>query len=554
LGQGQILGTTGVSLFLLSLAFVVFNPVHAIIQEDPALNPSNEPPQPNFGVIVNPGCTDGDTIPANSNGNGDGLCNSWETSTGLRISYGGVTYKYLCGAYGPDTICPSTIRRDTYLEYDWLLGHEPNVQAISNVVNSFTSNQINLHVQKDENTNKHWNLVQVVPMDGSQTPPNTNPEFNEIKRFYFGTPADKLNANYLTAKRQAFHYALFGHQIESDPTLSGLAEMPGNDMFIAMGSFGTPTINQTAGTFMHELGHNLGLNHGGLYTMTGSGIDCKPNYLSVMSFSRMTPDLLDSIGMGNGWALTYSNTQSTLNESSLVEGDPLGLAVGQTIIHGNDAGTAMGVPVTSSGIDWDGNGGPVPSAPSMDANKITAIGCSGSGTTSYTAPNDWSNLSFKFRGSSSGPFGDGVAVGKFKEIFQKYPDKSNAGELIVSKKSDVFRDEPFKNILGNLSFTKSPRAQEKAGIASDDIICAQTHEFIYVNRTKDSTGTPLCIQTNHFGEFLELFKEFVFFDQYLCDINISIGENSINASIIDSYPNSKTGQPLNCSEYVKQYQ
>ena len=37
---------------------------------------------------------------------------------------------------------------------------------------------------------------------------------------------------------------------------------------------------EQSGTFMHELGHVLGLGHGG-----DSGINLKPNYLSVMSYA-----------------------------------------------------------------------------------------------------------------------------------------------------------------------------------------------------------------------------------------------------------------------------
>src|SRR5207249_1535359 len=41
------------------------------------------------------------------------------------------------------------------------------------------------------------------------------------------------------------------------------------------------TTDQQAGTLMHEIGHNLGLRHGG-----GDNDNCKPNYRSVMSYTR----------------------------------------------------------------------------------------------------------------------------------------------------------------------------------------------------------------------------------------------------------------------------
>jgi len=555
LGKGQILGTCGISLFLLSLTFFVFNQAYATTSEDPF--PPTLPPQPNYSVNLGTTCTDNEINPPNNPAptTGDGLCNSWETPSGLRISYGGKTYKYLCQGYGgTDPICPSTIKKDIYIEYDWFNGHQPDAQAISKVVQAFNTMNINLHVEQGADTTFHRMnvLVNTTALTGSQTPPNPGSEFNDIKRYFFGTPADRIDASYLTSKRQAFHYALFGHFIEEDQNLSGMAEMPGNDMFIAMPSFGSsPTTNQTAGTFMHELGHNLGLDHGGPQPLADSGMDCKPNYISVMSSSRMTPDL-----MGTGWELNYSGVANTLIEGTVTEGQTLDL-VGKTIIHGNDGGTTMVSPATSLGINWD-NIQPFPASPyPMDTNFIDAIDCNNNSPgESYQSHNDWNNLNFKFRvgSGSSASWGDGVAVGKYKDIFQKNQDKSKEAELTVPKKFDIYRDKEFKGIKGTISITKSPRAQLDADIPPGQVICEQSHEFIYVNRTQDSTGTPLCITTNHFGEFIEQFKEFVFFDQYICDINFSIGEHSVDASIIDSYINSKTGQPLNCSEYVKQYQ
>ena len=49
--------------------------------------------------------------------------------------------------------------------------------------------------------------------------------------------------------------------------------------------------NVIAGTLFHELGHTLGLSHGGLYYQGGTGsyvptfdVNCKPNYQSSMNY------------------------------------------------------------------------------------------------------------------------------------------------------------------------------------------------------------------------------------------------------------------------------
>ena len=61
---------------------------------------------------------------------------------------------------------------------------------------------------------------------------------------------------------------------------------------------------------MHEIGHNLGLRHGG-----NVDVNCKPNYLSVMSYSFQFANLVGTR------PLDYSRSVlGTLDESHLNEG------------------------------------------------------------------------------------------------------------------------------------------------------------------------------------------------------------------------------------------
>ena len=84
----------------------------------------------------------------------------------------------------------------------------------------------------------------------------------------------------------------------------------------------TPPEDQ-ASTFMHELGHNLGLGHGG-----GDNVNCKPNYASVMNYPSSHP------GSQASYRLDYSRTAlATLDESALDESAPTG----------GDAGSARGL-------------------------------------------------------------------------------------------------------------------------------------------------------------------------------------------------------------------
>ena len=119
-------------------------------------------------------------------------------------------------------------------------------------------------------------------------------------------------------------------------TGSGFSDIGGGDTLVALGLWGDPSKPTTnppgltktvqAGTFMHELGHTLGLTHGGLfydklaagqnppnYTPTFDA-NCKSNYQSVMNY-MFQADLLGP----SGSVLDFSSQQlDSLHENSLL--------------------------------------------------------------------------------------------------------------------------------------------------------------------------------------------------------------------------------------------
>src|SRR5262249_40997787 len=137
-------------------------------------------------------------------------------------------------------------------------------------------------------------------------------------------------------RRFAYHYSLWTHQQVSTSTSSGCGELPGNDFQVSLGGWNVGsgdvdgdglqdadvgTVQQQAGTFMHELGHNLNLGHGG-----GDGTNFKPNYLSIMSYryqvSGIPPTDPDGAGGPLSGRLDYSRSalpnlvESALNEAA----------------------------------------------------------------------------------------------------------------------------------------------------------------------------------------------------------------------------------------------
>ena len=144
----------------------------------------------------------------------------------------------------------------------------------------------------------------------------------------------------IEAKAQFWHYFLYIHSIGPCGP-SGQAELNGNDGILSLGCDWTDdellpdgvtplglvngfastvgNTNEQAGTLAHELGHNLGLDHGGPVEIGGinnpdSPFNCKPNYISVMSYTRQleSPWLTgDTAGTPN-YILDFSQGEVTI--------------------------------------------------------------------------------------------------------------------------------------------------------------------------------------------------------------------------------------------------
>jgi len=377
----------------------------------------------------------------------------------------GVTsvYQYYCGSTpsdttkplgdraNPDPICPTPFKKDIFVEADYLKRHHPDVttslQAIKNSFNnapvpiptncspSACSAGVNLHVQVDEELPFHKDIMSI-PSAGAPLVAGST-DFDMVKANYFGTQSDRTVCppgtnscgtyitNILTEKRQVFHYALYGHfqndGTGSASTSSGASELPGNDMFITLGAFtgGVGSIDQQEGTFMHELGHNLGLYHGGEYPVLNPANDtydnCKPNYPSVMSYSRQFSDLDPNrvLSYSNG---VYSNIYyAPLGETGgLTEYPwfPTTYPNQQTLAWGvTDANGLVHIHtlISGSAFDWDwNNNGRVLTNELPSTMNVNNLGFHGCNTVSPDPNamitlndfNDWANLGYDMKTST----------------------------------------------------------------------------------------------------------------------------------------------------------
>ena len=178
--------------------------------------------------------------------------------------------------------------KDIFVEIDYITHHKPRDASIAAVTTAFANSGIinvagyptgiRLHFIIDEN------IGQVPPGD-SCTPVSS---FPSLKNKWFGTASERLNPTLRGAKWATFHYGLFIHTQCGAVTSSGTGETPGDDFIVSLGGPGwgrdasgnvVGSEVQQSGTLMHELGHNLGLYHGG-----NVAVNCKPNYASVMNW------------------------------------------------------------------------------------------------------------------------------------------------------------------------------------------------------------------------------------------------------------------------------
>ena len=207
----------------------------------------------------------------------------------------------------------------------------------------------------------------------------------------------------IEARRTLVHYGLIAHKVQGDPFSSGYGEKPGDTFMLTLGSLpgGVGSDDQQGGTFMHELAHNLGRDHGG-----NDNINCKPNYLSRLNY------LFQFRGQDGGFVNDFPMdlnrvAYSAINENALREdinsmtGSPakatkIGGKLGTNTIPPYDANTG-------SRIDWNRDGlSTSTTSYAQNVHFFDILGCQDANIrTLPTAQNDWLNLVYNMRQGSN---------------------------------------------------------------------------------------------------------------------------------------------------------
>lgn len=384
------------------------------------------------------------------------------------------------------TICPRKNHKDMFVEIDYMGStFKPNPSAIKDVIMAFGNAPIINSAADDFGRTKGITLHVVV--DEQLTPASGDPpiavwsdtntvggdDFDSIKLgcptcspptpAHFGTVAERGSADaarILDMKHYVYRYGIFARTWGSSCGPSGVAEVLGNDFLVTLGCGFTGAAGsreEQAGTLMHELGHTLGLGHGGPALDTPSppfgsanyNMMCKPNYLSVMSYSRQIPTAAlpagkdtnswdfvrdasgnptTTNGISNTWpgtALDYSRValpdlaESGLKETSGIpttgntnDKDAAGatLARAQKFLYmKGPTGSTLSSALTGTSIDWDANGQISPDTSPVigDPNAIASSGCPAKAGDVEKSYSDWSAIQLKMLGSQNAQDGAG---------------------------------------------------------------------------------------------------------------------------------------------------
>lgn len=259
------------------------------------------------------------TLPDSRDTDGDGFEDGEEVlPTGVPGCAGGAVNITMLGA---EPKVP-----DVFVEVDWMweegCSHEPFPNVLEAVVEGFEDHGIALHIDAGE--------IGGFPGGGGTRVPhqrfvNDSPDIKwgdwGSQRPFWQSFENLKAAHFDPDRCNTFHYSLWVHQLfQNDRDASGFSEgIWTDDFLVSLGAerWGAyPRFELEGGTFMHELGHNLGLHHGGAFDWP----EFKPNYNSVMSYRYQTSGVdIDCDAYGDGILRFSDIVLPDLDENQLNE-------------------------------------------------------------------------------------------------------------------------------------------------------------------------------------------------------------------------------------------
>jgi hypothetical protein len=336
---------------------------------------------------------------------GDGLPDDWETN-GADIDANGSVDLDLAAMGASPT------HKDLFVEVDWLTKDDrklgpinlgggfdarPSTAAAKNVTAAFNafpvpnpdgSQGIHLHLDAGADSimnpvgNVKWGALTRANAirNGLRYPDWPGKDWRQLDTF--------RNANVETARRGIFHYVLYVDEIgcDGDKCTTGYSRgIPGHDLVLAKDDpddffhniRGVATDRQEGVTLAHELGHNLGLGHGGRERdddPRSQFANFKANYLSIMNYFYSNTGLIRTDG-SDGHIQYSSQELDPLDPQDLDETG--GLDPNPTdhlrVLFFCPSGKVSPPADSWSSIDWDCGGGQPANGSSND--NLQSSGC-----------------------------------------------------------------------------------------------------------------------------------------------------------------------------------
>ena len=248
------------------------------------------------------------------------------------------------------------------------------------------------------------------------------------------------------------------------------------------------------GLFLHELGHNLGLHHGG----RDDPVNCKPNYMSVMSYPYTT------LAADPNRPLDFSRAAlPDLDENALSEPAGIGGPPGRITGFGDSDGVLHGPYPADGPLDFNLNMTIDLTPVVADINNMKAHwknDCTG--VPEYgllRGRDDWSNLDYNWRNGAGGAGGgsyetanepDGESIVSASESFDADSDGTVNAFDNCPGASNPAQEDPDADSLGN------PCDADDDGDALLDTVETNTGTYVGPN----DTGTdPLSADTDADG-------------------------------------------------------
>ncbi|MBI4160829.1 MAG: hypothetical protein HY509_00100 [Acidobacteria bacterium] len=413
---------------------------NSCVDPDPCTNDVCNPPGTCANVdgsaCFQPACAGGSC--GFTDTDGDGLNDTWETNGYIDLDCNGMNDP------GIDTLLPGAdpARPNIYVKWDYMVKAgsgapcvtaadcpDPGEQCVASVCSGHSHAPSPLALDLVRQAFLARNVILTFDPVSAEIPERAVVTFDSLDPACAGPDAvsfyDLKSANFPANLRSAYHYMIFAHLNTCDspgscaacpvspdtgaqPTYgqTGVAERPGNDLIVSFGSYVDNALPVTdemnAGTFMHNLGHNLSLLDGG-----GDDVRQKPNYFSVMNPSYQfgigmsavpgpypTTDIDPSVSHRidySGQVLAPLDECGGLDEAVGVSGDPASLDVVK--FFGQPGPIQLFAPSNMTPVDWNN----VP--PDTEPGVLADINGDGQCTV-LQGFNDWAGLFYAFQCTS----------------------------------------------------------------------------------------------------------------------------------------------------------